>query len=104
MLIDTHAHVNFKSFETDAKEVFVIGGGEVFKQVFKEAHRIYITRVHADVSGDVYFPEVRESEWRMISNRPMQKDSRHAFDYSFQVWERKATDLSKINEPVNNRF
>jgi dihydrofolate reductase len=77
--------------ETDAREVFVIGGGEVFRQVFKEAHKIYITRVHADVTGDVYFPEIKESEWRMISNRPMPKDSRHAFDYSFQIWERKTT-------------
>ena len=75
--------------ETDAKEVFVIGGGEIFRQIFNKADKIYITRVHADVSGDVFFPEIRESGWKMVSNRPMYKDSKHAYDYSFQVWERE---------------
>ena len=75
--------------ETDAKEVFVIGGGEIFKQIFPTADKIYITRVHANVNGDVYFPEINRNEWKMISNRSMEKDERHAYDYSFQVWERK---------------
>jgi dihydrofolate reductase len=75
--------------DTDAKEVFVIGGGEIFRQVFNKADKIYITRVHADVNGDVFFPEIREGGWKMVSNRPMLKDSKHAYDYSFQVWERE---------------
>ena len=73
---------------TDAKEIFVIGGGEVFREVFPKANRVYLTRVHANVEGDAFFPEVRTPEWKMVSNHDWFKDEKHAFDYSFQVWER----------------
>ncbi|HSB94246.1 MAG TPA: dihydrofolate reductase, partial [Flavitalea sp.] len=44
--------------ETDAKEVFVIGGGQVYKQSMPVANRIYYTRVHTSVEGDTFFPEI----------------------------------------------
>lgn len=48
--------------ETDAKEVFVIGGGEIFKQVLSQASRVYLTRVHVKLEGDAFFPELPPAE------------------------------------------
>jgi dihydrofolate reductase len=76
------------SSDTDAKEVFVIGGGEIFREIFPDAGRIYMTRVHAEVSGDVFFPEIDPDKWKLEKSMHMSKDDRHAFDFSFEQWER----------------
>ncbi len=73
----------------DVKEIFVIGGAEIFNTAFEKAHRIYLTRIHHQFEGDVYFPVVNEKEWRLIKEHRCTKDEKNAFDHSFQVWERK---------------
>ena len=75
--------------ETDTKEVFVIGGGELFKEVILQAGRIYITRVHTVLEGDVYFPEIDAKKWVLKTKRDCFADEKHAFDYSFEIWDRK---------------
>ena len=74
---------------SDAKEAFVIGGGEIYKQSMSRAQRIYLTRVHAAFQGDTFFPEVHERDWQLVSNLDFNEDTKHAFPYSFQIWERK---------------
>lgn len=44
-------------------EVFIIGGGEIYKQALLIADKIYLTRVHAGFHGDTFFPELNLSEW-----------------------------------------
>ena len=73
----------------DVKEVFVIGGGEIYKQAFEKANRIYMTRVHAEVEANVFFPAIESSEWTLLKNTDNPADEKHAFAYSFQVWERR---------------
>lgn len=75
--------------DADAKEAFIIGGGEIYQQAFAQVHRIYMTRIHAVVEGDTFFPEINEREWMLLSQLDFSKDAKHAFDYSFQIWERK---------------
>ena len=74
---------------TDAKEAFIIGGGEIYRQSFNKADKIYITRVHAQPDGDAFFPEIKESEWQLFSNLDCPADEKHAYSYSFQLWKRK---------------
>jgi dihydrofolate reductase len=76
---------------TDAKEAFVIGGGEIFKQTIPLANKIYITRIHANLEGDTFFPAISEDEWKLVSNLDFKADHRHAYAYSFQIWETKKT-------------
>ena len=73
---------------TDAKEAFVIGGGEIFNQCLPLAHKIYFTRVHAVIEGDVFFPSINEKEWKLVSKLDFNADEKHAFAYTFEVWER----------------
>lgn len=75
--------------ETDSKEVFVIGGGEIFKEIWPKVNRIYMTRVHATLEGDAFFPAIPVDKWRLVSKRDCYADDRHAFDYTFETWEKK---------------
>lgn len=75
--------------DTDCKETFVIGGGEIYKESMSIANRIYMTRVHAVLDGDTFFPVIDETQWTLTSNLDFPADDKHAYAYSFQLWERK---------------
>lgn len=78
-----------QSASTDAKQCYVIGGGEIFKAVMPQAARIYMTRVHTTLEGDTYFPEIKEEEWELITSLSFDKDDKHAYSYTFETWQRK---------------
>lgn len=75
---------------TNCKEIFIIGGGEIYKQAMPIANRIYITRVHATLEGDTFFPAIDATHWELKKKNDFFKDEKHAYDYSFEVWEKKA--------------
>jgi dihydrofolate reductase len=75
--------------QTDCKEAFVIGGGEIFKSVMPSADKIYMTRVHTILDGDTFFPEIDDKEWTQRSNMDFEADEKHKYSYSFQLWERR---------------
>jgi dihydrofolate reductase len=77
-----------KAGETDCKEIFIIGGGEIFKQSMDIVNRIYITRVHAIVEGDTFYPAIDENKWKLISEDPHPADDKHQYAYTFQLWEK----------------
>lgn len=78
----------FVAKETDAKEVMVIGGGEIYKALFDKAQRIYLTRVEAEPEGDTFFPVLTQGQWHLVSQKNHEADEKNAYNYSFQVWER----------------
>jgi dihydrofolate reductase len=73
-----------------AAELCVIGGAEVFAMALPLARRIYLTRVHAVVAGDVYFPLRDFSGWRESESISHAADDRHAYAMSFLTLERAA--------------
>ena len=78
-----------KAAETNGKEIFIIGGGEIFKLAIEIADRIYLTRVHATIEGDTFFPAIDENKWQLTSNQDFEADNKHKFAYSFQTWDKK---------------
>jgi dihydrofolate reductase len=70
------------------KEIFIIGGAEVFTSAFDMANRIYLTRIHHQFEGDVFFPVIDEQEWKLKSNHDSSADVKNSYSHSFQVWER----------------
>ena len=71
------------------KEIFIIGGGVIYMIAFDRANKIYMTRVHADLEGDTYFPVIEKDDWKLVSNTDNTADDKHAYAFSFQLWERK---------------
>ena len=78
-----------KAAETNCKETFIIGGGEIYQQGFEFADKIYITRVHAVLDGDTFFPSIDENKWQLTSSQDFVADDKHKFAYSFQTWVKK---------------
>ena len=71
------------------KEIFVIGGGSIYKAALPLVNRMYITRVFTKVeNADTWFPEWQGEGWEMKWEHAFGKDEKHLFDYSFQCWER----------------
>lgn len=73
----------------DMKEAFIIGGGEVYALSLPKANRIYLTRVHAKPEADAFFPVLNQKEWQLASKKDFPVDNKHAYAYSFELWERK---------------
>jgi len=71
------------------EEVFVIGGGELYREALPLAHRIYLTTVDAEPAGDAFMPELDAQQWRETSAQSYAPDDRHAHGYRFSVLERK---------------
>ena len=78
-----------KAAETGCKEVFIAGGGVVYREAIEIADKIYLTRVDATLDADTFFPEFDKTKWELTMKEDFSKDEKHAFDYSFQLWERK---------------
>ncbi len=78
-----------KAKATNCKELFVIGGGEIFKQAMDMADKIYMTRVNADLDGDTFFPAIDENKFEMVRNVEHEQDTKHLYSYSFQTWKKK---------------
>lgn len=72
----------------DAPEVMVIGGQTLYEQMLPLADRLYLTRVHTVVPGDVFFPGFDTAEWREVAREDHPADARNPFDYSFITLER----------------
>lgn len=73
-----------------AEEFFVIGGGELFRQAFPQADRLYITRIEADaLEADTFFPAVDGTEWKILEESPEMHDEENGLDFRFLVYERK---------------
>ena len=61
-----------------ADEVMIIGGSGVYDAFLPLSSRIYLTRVHANVDGDVHFPVLDDAVWEPVFQEPHGRDERHA--------------------------
>ena len=69
----------------DLDEIMIIGGAQLYKDTLGLANCLFITEVHADVEGDVYFPEFDRGNWQEIERQFFRADDNNEFDYSFVV-------------------
>jgi dihydrofolate reductase len=69
-------------------ELFVIGGGEIYKHAIHLADRVYLTRIYHSFDATVHFPAMDEAEWKVVFEDKRQADERHAYDYTFYTYER----------------
>ena len=72
-------------------EVMVLGGAEIYRLALPRATRIYLTRVHAAVEGDTYFPPLDPAAWRetVVARHPSSETT--PIGYSFLILDRKGS-------------
>jgi dihydrofolate reductase len=73
----------------DAEELVAIGGAEVYRLVMPFARRIYLTHVHADVSGDTFFPDFDSTQWLDVECRAHAADEDNTYAVTFVTLERR---------------
>jgi len=74
----------------DMDEIFITGGAEIFKQAIPLlVQRIYLTRIHAVVEGDTFFPAFDKEQWQLVSSREHPADEQHKYAFTFEVYERR---------------
>ena len=73
-------------------EAFVFGGEAIYALALPLAERLYLTRVHAPLEGDAFFPEIDEGDWIVAEEEKHPADERHAYAFTFQVLDRKVED------------
>lgn len=65
------------------EEHFVIGGATIYKLLMPYASKLYLTRIEEEFEGDVYFPEIKEDEWKEIEREKGIKNEENPFDYEY---------------------
>lgn len=69
--------------------VFIIGGGEIYKQFLPYAKKVYLTEVSTEITdGDTFFPELNPMEWIEVGRESHEADEKNDFNYSFVDYER----------------
>jgi dihydrofolate reductase len=72
-----------KAKETNDDEIFIIGGAEIFRQSLHLADRIYLTKIYHHFEGDVFFPDLNNSEWKETQRikGPVDDKNKYPHDY-----------------------
>lgn len=80
------------AYDGGETEVFIIGGGEIYRETADLWDRIYLTEVELEVEGDVFFPETVSGEWEETWREAHQPDEKNEWAYTFRILERKQED------------
>ena len=70
------------------QDIYIIGGGNIYKQAMEFADVLYITEVHHEFDGDTYYPEIDSDEWEEVEREDFKKDEKHPYAYSFVTYKR----------------
>lgn len=77
-------------------DIFIIGGGNIYRQAMELADALEVTEVHHEFEGDAYFPEINSNEWREVFREKFSSDEKHTFDYSFVRYERTPNRVEPV--------
>ena len=78
--------------ENGEDEVFIAGGEEIYRQTLARAHRLYLTRVHATIEGDAFFPEYDAAAWTEVEREDRAADEKNPHAFSFITYEASRND------------
>ena len=68
--------------------LYVIGGGEIYKQALPYADELQLTEVNASPDGDSHFPEFDHKEWKVVYNEFHPADEKHEFSFTYVDYAR----------------
>jgi len=83
-LESTLAYAEKKGLE----KVFILGGGEIYRQSMGIADKLIVTEVHAEFEGDTYFPEIDSAIWKEINREEHKADEKNKHDFAFVEYVR----------------
>lgn len=72
-----------------AKELCVIGGGEIYRLLLDQASDLYLTWVDTGVDADTHFPDFDAQQWQEVDSQSHASDERHAYAFRFVHYQRR---------------
>lgn len=69
------------------EEVFILGGGDIYRQAMPFVHRVYLTRIHASFEGDTWF-RTPGAGWALTHIDARTKDEKNPYDHDFLTYEK----------------
>ncbi len=76
-------------------EVFIIGGGSIYRQFMTYADRLYITHIHRKAPADIYFPEIDPGIWEPVEKEENPESMVNSVPYTYVIYERKRSSKAK---------
>lgn len=67
------------------EEIFITGGGEIYKQTIDLLDRLYLTIIHRTYEGDTFFPEITWDDWTITEETRYEGDPA----YTIYILDRK---------------
>ncbi len=69
-------------------EVFILGGGQIYDQTQELWDKLYLTLVDIKCDGDVFFPDLDLSKWKLDEKIEGLKDDKNEYEHSFLTYHR----------------
>lgn len=70
--------------------IFIIGGGEIYRQAFGIADALELTDIDASVmDADTFFPEIADADWQLTEKSEQMTDPKTSISYSFKTYTRR---------------
>ena len=73
----------------EGREIFIVGGGSVYRQFMPLADRLLITHIHKTFRADTFFPEISESEWYVSEQEDHMSEGEDPFRFTYTTYLRK---------------
>lgn len=72
-----------KYYKDSNEEIFIIGGGEIYKEFLPLANKLYLTKVYKDFDADTFFPQINLDEWKVIHTSETKIDEKSGLNFEF---------------------
>ncbi len=92
------------------KQVFIIGGAQLFEYAFKNDLIDYVheTLIHANIMGDCQMPRLNSENWHIVESEFMPKEGKNEYDCTFyeyaKIREIKVNDITKYSQLISDYF
>ena len=73
---------------TQKDEIVIIGGGYLFRETLMDINKLILTRVDCEIDGDIYYPEIDLSSWKLIRTQSFTKDINNDYDFKIEEYIR----------------
>jgi len=83
------------------RDVFIIGGGEIYEQFMPHADRLIMTHVHTvHFDARVFFPEIDVRQWHLVHAQKNEEDEKHPHEFTFATYTRRTDDKPELNKMI----
>lgn len=81
-----------KWYQQQDKNLYIIGGGQIFSLFEHDIDEIIKTDIHSSFEGDTYFPKDFDlTQFKEVSSQFYSKDENNKYDFTVKVLERKGS-------------